>query len=76
MKSYTLVKKQDFTVSEAGTYYYWITAADMPDKSKAESDPSDVVTVSFTRDELKTPTETSATLGRTLVSHRRRDEFS
>ena len=63
MKSYTLGKKQDFTVSEAGTYYYWITAADMPYKSNAESDPSEAVSVSFTRDELKTPTETSATLG-------------
>ena len=63
LRTKSVSKNQNFTVSEDGTYYFWITRTDGADISKAESDPSEAVSVSFTRDELKTPTETSATLG-------------
>ena len=64
LRTKSILKTYDLTLNESGTYYYWITVVDaLSTNGRAESAPSPVASIEFTRDELKTPTTTNASLG-------------
>lgn len=62
LTDYTFSSKYSTTLSETGTYYFWVRAADDYSSSSSLSSFSNVASLSFTYTELQVPTNIQAEL--------------
>jgi len=68
LTDYTFSSKYSTTLSETGTYYFWVRAADDYSSSSSLSSFSNVASLSFTYTALQVPTNVQVTLSTTELN--------